>query len=67
MCSHSPRCPASAAPDHAAATVIAAHPEQGWELLCNGVVVFDDTGEIVPDRSTTPPHRPQPLHMAGAA
>jgi Family of unknown function (DUF5999) len=25
------------------------HPEQGWSLLCNGVIVFDDMGEILPD------------------
>jgi hypothetical protein len=29
--------------------VVAAHPEQGWSLLCNGVVVFEDFGEILPD------------------
>ncbi len=34
------------------------HPEQGWSLLCNGVVVFDDTGEILPDGRTVAPHRP---------
>jgi len=27
---------------------VAAHPEQGWSLLCNGVIVFDDTGELLP-------------------
>jgi hypothetical protein len=29
--------------------VISAHPEQGWSLLCNGVVVFEDFGELLPD------------------
>ena len=48
-CSHSPACPQAEAADHDAARVVAAHPEQGWNLLCNGVVVFDDTGEILPD------------------
>jgi hypothetical protein len=38
--------------------VASAHPEQGWTLLCNGVVVFDDTGELLPDGRTVPPHRP---------
>jgi hypothetical protein len=28
------------------------HPEQGWSLLCNGVVVFDDYGELLPNGST---------------
>jgi hypothetical protein len=38
--------------------VVAAHPGQGWSLLCNGVVVFEDTGEILPDGRVVPPHRP---------
>jgi hypothetical protein len=37
---------------------VAFHPEQGWSLLCNGVIVFDDTGEILPDGSVIMPHRP---------
>jgi hypothetical protein len=48
-CAHSPACPGADATDRDAAHVIAAHPEQGWSLLCNGVVVFEDTGEILPD------------------
>jgi hypothetical protein len=28
--------------------VIAAHPEQGWSLLCNGIITFDDGGAIMP-------------------
>jgi hypothetical protein len=32
-----------------AARVVSRHPEQGWNLLCNGVVVFEDCGEILPD------------------
>jgi hypothetical protein len=35
--------------DRTAARLAASHPEQGWSLLCNGVVVFDDTGELLPD------------------
>jgi hypothetical protein len=49
MCQHSPACPDAASPDHDAARVVSSHPEQGWSLLCNGVVVFEDTGEILPD------------------
>jgi hypothetical protein len=37
---------------------VAAHPEQGWSLLCNGVVLFDDTGELLPDGEVIAPHRP---------
>ena len=51
--------------------MIARHPEQGWSLLCNGVVLFDDTGELLPDGRIIPPHRPtdQPevAHSASAA
>lgn len=56
-CEHVPRCPPASAADHAAARIVAAHPEQGWNLLCNGVVVFDDTGEILPMCQTIAPHR----------
>ena len=58
MCHHSPTCPSAPATDHDAAKVVSSHPEQGWSLLCNGVVVFDDTGEILPDRQIVAPHRP---------
>ena len=57
MCHHQPVCPPADAPDHDAARVVASHPEQGWSLLCNGVVTFDDTGEILPDRRVIAPHR----------
>ena len=47
VCHHRPRCPGAAARDRAAACVVACHPEQGWSLLCNGVVLFDDAGVLV--------------------
>ena len=49
ICRHTPPCPTAAADDRDAARVIAAHPEQGWSLLCNGVVLFEDFGELLPD------------------
>lgn len=49
MCQHHPYCPPAEARDREAARVIAAHPEQGWSLLCNGVVLFDDSGELLPN------------------
>lgn len=49
MCSHRPACPSAEALDHDAAKVVVTHPDQGWSLLCNGVVLFDDLGEILPD------------------
>jgi Family of unknown function (DUF5999) len=66
MCTHWPRCPSAAAPDHAAARIVAFHPEQGWNLLCNGVIAFDDTGELLPDGRLTPPHRPEPVRAIAA-
>ena len=41
---------------------IACFPEQGWSLLCNGVIMFEDTGEILPDGSCVSPHRGPALH-----
>ncbi len=58
MCSHQPTCPAATASDRTAAHTIAFHPDQGWSLLCNGVLVFEDTGELLPDGHTVAPHRP---------
>jgi Family of unknown function (DUF5999) len=55
MCQHQPPCPDARAPDHPAARVVAAHPEQGWSLLCNGVVLFDDAGELLPDGRAVAP------------
>ncbi len=37
---------------------MATHPEQGWSLLCNGVVLFEDTGEVLPSGEVIGPHRP---------
>jgi hypothetical protein len=48
QCRHTPPCPTADAGDRDAAHVISAHPEQGWSLLCNGVVVFEDFGELLP-------------------
>ena len=66
MCPHTPQCPDALAPDREAAHTIVSHPEQGWSLLCNGVVIFDDTGELLPDCTTIAPHRPTD-HPAGRA
>ncbi|MGW6859171.1 DUF5999 family protein [Streptomyces xanthophaeus] len=58
MCQHHPRCPAADASDREAALPVAHHPEQGWSLLCNGVLLFEDTGELLPDGQVIGPHRP---------
>jgi Family of unknown function (DUF5999) len=52
-----PPCPPPQAPGRLAGRVIACHPEQGWSLLCNGVVIFDDTGALLPDGSVIAPGR----------
>ena len=48
LCGH----PDPLAPDRSAARAVASHPEQGWSLLCNGVVLFDDGGELLPVSSS---------------
>ena len=60
MCRHQPHCPAADAPDRDAARIVSSHPEQGWNLLCNGVVSFDDTGDLLPDGSVIAPRKPLP-------
>jgi hypothetical protein len=68
-CQHQPNCPDAEAVDHDAAKIVASHPEQGWNLLCNGVIVFEDTGELLPDGSSVAPHRGPAPHsfLASAA
>ena len=66
-CQHTPHGPPASSPDHEAARVVSAHPEQGWSLLCNGVVLFDDTGEIMPDGRAVAPHRGRSYQLASAA
>jgi hypothetical protein len=61
MCEHTPPCPSADAPDRGAAASIASHPEQGWSLLCNGVVVFEDGGSILPVPKVVAPSRPRTL------
>lgn len=63
MCQHESPCPTADAVDRDAARVVASAPEQGWSLLCNGVIVFDDTGELLPDGRTIAPHRGPAPHI----
>ncbi|MFE5842010.1 DUF5999 family protein [Streptomyces niveus] len=58
MCTHSPACPTADSPDREAAHVVAGYPGQGWSLLCNAVLLFEDTGELLPDGQIIAPHRP---------
>jgi hypothetical protein len=43
---------------------VSRHPEQGWSLLCNGVVLFDDDGELLPDGQVV---LSRPWALAGAS
>jgi hypothetical protein len=56
-CPHQPPCPPAEAADHDVASIRVAHPEQGWVQLCNGVIRFDDTGELLPDGRAIAPLR----------
>ena len=65
---HSPPCPDVSAPDREAAHTAISHPGQGWSLLCNGIVIFEDTGELLPvrhDHRARPADRPD-LRPPGA-
>ncbi|MFC0863679.1 DUF5999 family protein [Sphaerimonospora cavernae] len=67
MCQHQPPCPPADARDREAACLMAFHPEQGWGLLCNGVVLFDDRGELLPDGRSVPSRRPDRREVLGRA
>ena len=77
MCCHQPTCPpvtdgtTSPLGVVLAARIVADHPDQGWSLLCNGVVRFSDGGALLPDGASVParpapaaPRRPVPISAA---
>ncbi|MFJ8463385.1 DUF5999 family protein [Streptomyces swartbergensis] len=57
MLTHQPPCPTSDSAGRQGAVIVSAHPEQGWSLLSDGTIVFDDTGELLPDGRVVDPHR----------
>lgn len=63
MCPHEPHCPSAESNGRDSAHVLHSRPEQGWSLLCNGVVLFDDNGEILPDGQVIACRRP---HLVSA-
>ncbi|MEF9907105.1 DUF5999 family protein [Streptomyces sp. P9-A2] len=69
MCAHRTSCPRPhvQVPHVQVPHVVAAHPEQGWSLLCDGAIVFDDTGELLPDGRVIAPHRVPADHLTVAA
>lgn len=66
MCQHQPPCPSADSADRESARLVAHHPEQGWSLLCNGVVLFEDTGELLPDGRIIAPQRPRGASLTTA-
>ena len=67
MCQHHIPCPPADAVDREAAHVVAPHPEQGWSLLCNGVVLFDDAGMLLPGGQEAPSAKAAAPALAVAA
>ncbi|MGZ3118373.1 DUF5999 family protein [Streptomyces sp. H62] len=69
MCTHRSSRSAADSPAARAGTahVVAARPEQGWNLLCDGTIVFDDTGELLPDGRVVAPCRVPAGRLAMAA
>lgn len=66
MCQHQTDCPTAEAMDREAARILATFPEQGWSLLCNGVILFEDTGELLPNGTSIEPHRGPARHALAA-
>lgn len=56
-CTHVPPCPPADATDHDAAKRILHDYTAGFSLLCNGVAVFDDGGELSPGGVAIPAQR----------
>ena len=56
MCVHTTPCPDATSDARDLAAAVSSHPEQGWSLLCNGVVLFDDDGELLPDGRAVDSH-----------
>lgn len=67
MCKHSPICPNADAADREAAKAVLRDDVTGFSLLCNGVVLFHDTGEVLPDGRVIAPHRSGQVRQAAAA
>ena len=47
QCPHQPL--GALEPDRFGARLVARYPDQGWSLLCNGVVLLDDGDQLLPD------------------
>ncbi|CAM5601244.1 putative protein OS=Streptomyces griseomycini OX=66895 GN=FHS37_004083 PE=4 SV=1 [Streptomyces griseomycini] len=45
---------------------MAHHPGRGWSPPCNGVVLFEDTGETLPDGRIIAPQRTRGVSLTTA-
>jgi hypothetical protein len=54
MCDHQPPCPTARDAQRDRAHRSVPHADQGWALLCNGVVLFEDGGMILPTGEAIP-------------
>lgn len=50
MCHHLPACPPADSAGRRRARIVDAHPDQGWSRLCNGLILFEDGGEMLTAR-----------------
>ncbi|MCY0929499.1 DUF5999 family protein [Streptomyces sp. H27-H1] len=65
-CDHSPLCPGAEDHDRGEARIVSAHPEQGWNLRCNGILSFEDNGQLLPDGTVIASQRPVGLDRTAA-
>ncbi|MVO90232.1 hypothetical protein GPA10_37155 [Streptomyces sp. p1417] len=56
MCPQQPPCPPAEATDHEAARARSVHPSQGRTR--HAVLLFEDTGQLLPTSKVIAPHRP---------
>ncbi len=60
LCEHPSPCPPASATDRLSARVHIGYPEAGWSVLCNGVILFEDTGYLLPSGDVVGPRRVLP-------
>ncbi|MGW6202246.1 DUF5999 family protein [Streptomyces sp. NPDC055089] len=58
---HRPECPSAEYHDFQAAQIRVHRPKIGCSELCNGALVFDDTGCLLPAGEVVGPRRPLPV------
>ncbi|WP_343286291.1 DUF5999 family protein [Streptomyces sp. AM 4-1-1] len=66
MCGHLVECPPATAQDCEAAKIRLHQPEIGCSELCNGVLIFEDTGCLLPTGDVVEPRRPLPREAVTA-